>query len=280
MTLPSSPPLTLQEIKARYGGPGNLRSYLYGGSYVTSNSSNGSGHTIPSSGTLNIITFCGAGYYAGATFVAYTSGSGSNTVPLGATTACIEIWGGGGGGSCTSNTNASPPLGSGGGAGYAHINVAVTSGQTFSYVCGAGGAGATTAGGAGANGGITTLTGPGGLSMNALPGGGGTVSGSGASQTTTPGAGGTANGSTGVNTLNGSSGSLGFGPSHGGGTPGYNAFLPAALYIGSSENATGSGGYSGTNNNGNGGGGGGGYNQPSGGYGGNGSAGLVLITYS
>jgi hypothetical protein len=210
MTLPSSFPITLLEIKTEFGGPGNLLSYFAGGGNVPSGTANGTGVAIPTSGTLSLADFLGASAFTGP--VVYNSngstGSLSNVVPAGATTACIEICGGGGAGSNCSNTLA-PALfsfGPGGGAGYATINVSVVGGQTFNFVVGTQGAGSALIGHAGGDGTITTLTGPGSLSMNALPGKGGTVTGSGTTQTSTPGAAGTANGSAGVLTSTGTVG--------------------------------------------------------------------------
>jgi hypothetical protein len=210
MTLPASPPITLKQIQTEFGGPGNLISYYAGGGFVPASTANGTGHAIPSSGAIDLFDFLGASAFVGP--IVYNSngltGAQSNVVPSGATVACIEICAGGGGGSNCANTLA-PALfsyGPGGGSGYATINVSVTGGQTFNFVIGTGGLGGHTAGAAGADGTITTLTGPGSLSMNALPGKGATVTGSGSTQTTTVGAAGTANGSTGVLTAAGSVG--------------------------------------------------------------------------
>lgn len=202
MTLPASPPITMLEIITEYGGNGPVNLLAYVATNANVPATNGSGATIPSTAPLTMIEQLGATRsFQVVTFNTNgATGAGSNVVPTGATQACIEICGGGGGGSNCSNTSA-PALmnfGPGGGAGYATINVAVVAGQTFSYVVGTGGLGGVATGAAGAIGVKTTLTRTGGLSMNANPGGGAAVSGSGTTQTTTVGAAGTANGSAGV----------------------------------------------------------------------------------
>lgn len=73
----------------------------------------------------------------------YTSGSGMETIPAGATTLVIEVWGGAGGGSNGWGSGSSSYGGSGGGApGYSKTSLSVTgdAGKTFNYSVGAGGA--------------------------------------------------------------------------------------------------------------------------------------------
>ena len=68
----------------------------------------------------------------------YTSGSGVETVPSGATNVVIEIWGGGGGGG-----NSSKVLGGGGGGsgGYSKSSYSITGSNTLNYSVGTGGTG-------------------------------------------------------------------------------------------------------------------------------------------
>jgi hypothetical protein len=88
----------------------------------------------------------------------YDTGSGTETVPINATSVKVEIWYPGGGGSRTSGTTAERGGGSGA---YSIKTVPLTSinwGQTFAYNCGTAGLGATGAtgnGGAASGGSIT-----------------------------------------------------------------------------------------------------------------------------
>jgi hypothetical protein len=69
----------------------------------------------------------------------------TETVPAGATSVTIKIWGAGGGGGLFTG----PPGGGGGGGGYTERTLSVTGGQTFTYSVGAGGAGRTAGSGNG-----------------------------------------------------------------------------------------------------------------------------------
>lgn len=64
----------------------------------------------------------------------YNSGSGTETVPNGATSCSIEVWGNGGAGQVASGVAQGT---GGGGGGYSQKTVAVSSGQTLSYAVGA-----------------------------------------------------------------------------------------------------------------------------------------------
>jgi hypothetical protein len=84
-----------------------------------------------------------------------TPGSGTFTVPAGVFTLNVEVGGGGGGGGSGNATN----TGAGGGAGgFARGPMAVTPGQTFNYIVGAGGASVSN-GSQGGNGGSTSFGG-------------------------------------------------------------------------------------------------------------------------
>ena len=103
---------------------------------------------------------------------AYTSGSGTFTVPAGVYWLEVELWGGGGGAT----------LGcAGAGGGYAFLSIPVTPGQTFSYVVGAGGT-ANPSGYSGGTGGTTSF----GSVMSAT---GGTTTSSGGNPASVPGLG-------------------------------------------------------------------------------------------
>lgn len=143
------------------------------------------------------------------TFTTATGGS-TETVPAGAHTLKIEMWSGGGGG----GVNSSSVNGGGGGSGgYCTLTLNAASGlaggQTFSYFITQDGAGATTAGATGNNGGVAQISSsfsytgfPGGFTMNA---GGSTAATGGTS--TTGGTGATTSVTAGITAVNGSTGS-------------------------------------------------------------------------
>ncbi len=141
----------------------------------------------------------------------YTTGSGSETVPSGATTAVIETWGGGGGGRFSLATGNA--YGGGGGA-YCTATFSVAPadwGTTLAYFVGNGGAAKTTAsnGGAGTFSQITgTLN---SVSVGVLANGGGGGTGL---------TGGSAGGGSGGSVANGTSGSIFQGGNSGGGALG------------------------------------------------------------
>ena len=122
----------------------------------------------------------------------YTSGSGVETVPSGATNVVIEIWGGGGGGGNSSNT-----LGGGGGGsgGYSKSSYSITGSNTLNYSVGTGGTGGI--------GGTTSTVTSGTKTITTMTANGG----SGGSRPT-PGSGGSATGGNLINTT-GNSGEAG-----------------------------------------------------------------------
>ena len=172
----------------------------------------------------------------------YTTGSGTETVPSGASTVTISIWGGGGSGGITGAlvTNVA---GGGGGGGYSSKVVSVSGGQTFSYSVGAGGTGVS------ANSNSATHTGN--------SGGSSTVSGSSVSMTATGGLGGGSSGGSGggasggttntSGTTGGSTGSVSSATSgsasYGGGSPsgGANATYSTSTGYGTAGNVPGGG---------------------------------------
>lgn len=109
----------------------------------------------------------------------YTSGSGTETVPVGATSCVITAWGGGqGGGFATVGAS----MEGGGSGGYVKLTIAVLGSQTMTYAVGTGGAGESSqSNGYGVAGGSTTVSGTVfGGTVN-IAAGGGTGSGSGGS---------------------------------------------------------------------------------------------------
>lgn len=145
-----------------------------------------------------------------------TVATGVETVPSGASTLTIEVWGGtGGGGRGAGSGCVTHGGGGGGGGGYSLtiINVASANGQTLNYAVGAGGS----AGGGGA-GSASSVT-PGTFAITAITGNGG--SGGSNATGTAGGAGGPGGTATGGNTTNttGNSGSNGDPLGGAGGTP-------------------------------------------------------------
>jgi len=174
--------------------------------------------------------------------VTYNSGSGTETVPLGARNCVITLWGGGGGG------GAGSPGTGGCGGGYCKKTVTVTGGQTFSYAVGAAGNGSIAAPTAGGNSTVTSAA----PSVNLAGNGGGAAGG----------AGGTASG--GDTNTSGTAGSLGVGGQAGGYPTDPTSGAPNSANNGSAGNAVGGGGASNT----------------AGVAGGNGAAGRITFAYT
>ncbi|MCB1100875.1 MAG: hypothetical protein KDL10_00840, partial [Kiritimatiellae bacterium] len=208
----------------------------------------------------------------------YTSAGTTNfVVPSGVTQIIVRAWGGGGG-SHDSSFNAERP-GAGGGA-YASSSFAVTSGNSYTIVVGAGGA----SGNPGQNGGASYVSFSG--TTNVLAAGGG-----GTPDTNTQGPGGSAAASIGTTTFSGGSGGARGTDAGGGG--GGSAFTNANGNNGADgSGTTGGAGGTGTGNGGNGGnngqvgsdgnapGGGGGGRGNAGVTSGDGAAGRVVIVYT
>ena len=202
MTLPSSGPLSLSDIQGEFGGsnPISLSEYYAGGAYVPPGTS-GTYGAVPSSGAIGIRNFYGTTKFTPVTNT-YTTGSGNETVPTGATSLTLTVVGAGGSGGSSYVDFGSDIYnsgGGGGGAGYSIITRAVASGDwstTIAYSVGtSGGVSSTTTGSLAA--GAVSLTGGGGGA------GGSADSGSG-------GAGGTAGTASGGSTnTSGSAGSSG-----------------------------------------------------------------------
>lgn len=189
MALPSSGPLSLSDIQTEFGGsnPISLSEYYAGGAYVSAGTS-GTYGAVPSSGAIGIRNFYGTSATPPFTPVTntYTSGSGNETVPTGATQLVLTVVGAGGsgGGSYTDfGSDIYNSGGGGGGAGYSTITRSVASGDwstTIAYSVGtSGGVSSTTTGSLSA--GAVSLTGGGGgngTSANSGSGGAGGAGGS------------------------------------------------------------------------------------------------------
>lgn len=148
MTLPSSGPLSLQDINNEFGRGANLNAYR-GTPYFFPGNINQ--YYFPS-GTISISNFYGTQANNPVTpgsqsFTA--AGASTFTVPL-FNTMTVQIWGGGGSGGSGYNGNVS----SQGGQGGSYVSYSITPGQivgggTYNVYVGAGGATIYTGGGAG-----------------------------------------------------------------------------------------------------------------------------------
>ena len=195
MTLPSSGPLSLSDIQGEFGGsnPISLSEYYAGGGLVPPGTS-GTYGAVPSSGTISIQNFYGTTAFTPVTNT-YTSGSGNETVPSGASSLTLTVVGAGGSGG-SSYTDFGSDIynsgGGGGGAGYSIITRSVVSGDwstTIAYSVGtSGGVSSTTTGSLSA--GAVSLTGGGGgngTSADSGSGGGGGTGGTASGGTNTSG---------------------------------------------------------------------------------------------
>ena len=181
MTLPTSGALSLNDIKGEFGGPSSpsLGNYYAGGGYVPAGTS-GTYGAVPNAGTISIQNFYGTSNTPPFTPITntYGAGSGSETVPTGATSLTITAYGTGGSGGYgydASGVGDGPFYGGGGGGSGALVvrTISVSSGDyggSVSWTVPAGGYG---------SGGNTTATGSltaGSISVSA---GGGASGGSG-----------------------------------------------------------------------------------------------------
>ena len=180
--MPVSNPAQLTSVVAIFGGPGNLRSYLAGGTYVPPGTTGVNG-AVPSSGSLPLSKLAGTVNFTPVTNT-YTTGAGNETVPTSASSVTITVVGAGGsgGGSYTDfGSDIYNSGGGGGGAGYSIITRAVASGDwgtTIAYSVGtSGGVSSTTTGSLVA--GSVSLTGGGGGNGGSADSGSGGAGGSG-----------------------------------------------------------------------------------------------------
>lgn len=172
--------------------------------------------------------------------VTYNSGSGTYTVPVGATAIQVKVWGGGG----AARTSTSGFFGAGGGGGgFAMATIQVTPGQTFSYAVGAAGSGDGGDGGTSTFGSFTAAGGLGGGSDR--PGFGKLGVGTGGAGATENGEDGHLDGSKDGTNLRrgGNAGGVAYGGGAGGGNSAGN---PSGGYAGTAPGGGGGGGASGS----------------------------------
>lgn len=142
MTLPSSGPLSLADIRGEFGGgtPISINSYYAGGGLVPPGTV-GSAGPVPSSGTIDINVFHGTSKFVGYTHQ-YFTGSGNEPIPVGSVSVTIHVEGPGGppGGSQTDFGSDQFASGGGGGSGgYSASSLPISPGnwgQTLSWVVG------------------------------------------------------------------------------------------------------------------------------------------------
>lgn len=259
-------------INAGLGGTGSTNSIHYDG---------GPGRTA--SGSVGGGGGSGAGNAApgttptGTSATVFSSGSSTWLCPAGVTQVLAECWGAGGGGG---NNSVNSQGGGGGGGEYAAQFVAVTPGNSYPYVVGAGGGGNSgTGGGTGTAGGDSTFTGDNSVVVRAHGGlggfgalGSGAAGGSGSSNSThfNGGRGGASYPYTGGGGSSAGTAAAG----NTGGTPG-----AASAPSGGGAGGAGSGFTSNPGSNGSAPGGGGGGANASGHAGGSGAAGQVRLTF-
>jgi hypothetical protein len=182
--MPVSNPAQLTSVVAIFGGPGSLSSYLAGGTYVPPGTTGVNG-AVPSSLPIPLSKLAGTVNFTPVTNT-YTSGSGNETVPTGASSLTLTVVGAGGTGGSSYTDSGSDIYnsgGGGGGAGYSTITRAVASGDwstTVAYSVGtSGGVSSTTTGSLAA--GSVSLTGGGGSSGTSADSGSGGAGGAGGS---------------------------------------------------------------------------------------------------
>jgi hypothetical protein len=166
------------------------------GFYWAQQSSNATASVVGAGSYLRVTRLSsGTGAFSPLTHTYNTAGIGTETIPAGASTLTLEIWGGSGGGAFGYGTPCAPEAGAGGGSGgYSRtvINVAAANGQTILYSVGVSGTG-----GGGVGGASSASTGTFSLAtMTANGGSGGAPGGS----TGVGGSGGTASGGNQANT--------------------------------------------------------------------------------
>lgn len=236
MTLPTSGPLSLSAIQSEFGGsnPISLSEYYAGGAYVTAGTS-GTYGAVPSSGTISIRNFYGTSATPPFTPVTntYNSGSGSETVPTGATSLTVYCVGAGNNGGSGFNGGDLDQYGGGGGGGggTATKTVSISSGQWGSSISWAVGA---------ANGGNSSVS---GISISLAGNGGSNGTSASSGQVGIGGNGGSASG--GDSNVTGDAGSNGdsFGNGGAGGTSSYGS----SIGLGGDGGSAFSGGSNGTN---------------------------------
>lgn len=135
--MPVSASPTLAQVVAEFGGPGNLAAYVRGGAYVPDTPTNAAIATVASS--LKLSQFANASKVSfSPTLRTYTTGSGVETAPAGASNVVILAWGGGGAGGSVGRWDTTGAPGGASGS-LSHSSYAISGGQTLNYSVGAGG---------------------------------------------------------------------------------------------------------------------------------------------
>ena len=126
MALPTSGPLSLSDIQGEFGGsnPISLSEYYAGGGLVAPGTT-GTYGAVPSSGEISIRNFYGTSSAFTPVTNTYNSGSGTETVPTGATQLVITAYGSGGDGAAFDVSSG----GGGGGGAYCVKTVSIVSGD-------------------------------------------------------------------------------------------------------------------------------------------------------
>ncbi len=215
-------------------GTVNAASTLSGTMYCTIKDSTG--------GTINTSTVSWSlqntsPAFSGQTDLYTTPGSHTETIPTGATTMVVEVWGGGASGGVGEVYSGVPALGGGGGAGgysRSSYNVSGSNGKTISLTVGSAGASVSGIGAVG-NAGSSSTVSSGSYSISTMTGSGGS-----AGTNIGGGSGGTASGGTQANT----SGGAGAPGSHAGGNG-----AGGTAVSGNNGSAYGAGGSGGTSPN-------------------------------
>jgi hypothetical protein len=212
MTTPSGP-IGLGHVQTEFGGsnPISLSEYYRGGSLVPAGTVAGtSGVQIATSGAIRLGDFRAVTAFGRTVNIRSTLGAGVETVPSGANSVVIEVWGGGGdgGNGATATVGGCAlqrPGGGAGGGGYSRSSYACSAGQTINYTVGAESGASTVSSGTLS---VTTMTANGG-------GNGGNAVGGSPGSNGTAGTGGTASGGNQANTT-GNSGAAGVPDCYGG----------------------------------------------------------------
>src|ERR1700727_2833503 len=136
MTLPSSGAISMQALATEFGQALTvpLESYYSGHGIVASGAANGTSVLIPSSGAISLANFYGVSAFTAHSNVITATGLTTFTIPAGASTVLIEVWGpGGGSGAGGGSGCGAHGGGGGGGGGYSKLSVSVAGpgGQTI-----------------------------------------------------------------------------------------------------------------------------------------------------
>lgn len=119
MTLPSSGAISMQALATEFGQALTvpLESYYAGSGIVPNPTSNATGVTVPTSGAISLANFYGVSAFVSHLDTFSTPGPVTITIPVGATTALIEVWGSSSFGGTGSGSGLTQSLGGGSGSG-------------------------------------------------------------------------------------------------------------------------------------------------------------------